>query len=120
MRSTAMKLMGAVLALALVATLSTPIALADFQECVDACVEQWEADQLACEEALAERLAELDLEAQQCIEDNQGDLIATGLCLRDVNIKRAVANREYRDCISTANTVAYNCYRACQQSPAAP
>lgn len=120
MRPAALKLMGVALAAALALVVS-PIAVAGpFEDCVQECVDQWEADKAECEAQLAQRLAELDVEEQNCIIDNGGDLLATGLCIRDVNIRRANAQRDYRRCISFANTAAYNCYRGCQVSPGQP
>lgn len=121
MRPAARKLMGAALAAVLLVGFATPVVLAGpFEDCVQQCIDQWEADKQACDDQLAQRLAELDQEAQQCLRDNPGDPIAAGLCLREVNIKRANAQSDYQRCISLANTVAYNCYRACQVSPGSP
>ncbi len=82
--------------------------------CIEQCIIQFDADKQACDQALSQRLAELDAEAQACLDNNPTDPIAAGLCLRNVNIKRYRARAEWRDCISLANTVAYNCYRGCQ------
>ncbi|NJN63911.1 MAG: hypothetical protein HC882_02885 [Acidobacteria bacterium] len=120
MRPAALKLMGLALA-AVVAFVAAPsINAGPFEDCVQECVDQWEADKAECEVALTTRLAELDAQEQACIIDNQGNLIATGLCVRDVNIRRANAQRDYQRCISFANTAAYNCYRGCQVSPGQP
>lgn len=121
MRPAAKKLMGAALAAMLLIGFAMPVVLAGpFEDCVQQCIDQWEADKQACDDQLATRLAELDQEAQQCLSDNAGDPIATGLCLREVNIKRANAQSDYQKCISLANTVAYNCYRDCQMTASQP
>ena len=121
MRPTASKLMGAVLAAMLLIGFAAPVVLAGpFEDCVQQCIDQWEADKQACEDQLNQRLAELDQEAQACLDDNAGDPLAAALCLREVNIKRANAQRDYQKCLNLANTVAYNCYRDCQVSPGNP
>ena len=113
----AVKLMGVTLAALLALALAPQFTVAEtFEECVDACIDQWEADKADCDQQLAQRLAELDAEAEECLTSNP-DPVSAGLCVREVNIKRANANSDYRRCISVANTVAYNCYRDCQVSP---
>jgi hypothetical protein len=117
------RLMAVGLAAALVVSVGTPVARADANsDCVEQCIDQWEQDKLACEEQLAQTLADLDQQAAECVEQypDPDQLIQLGQCLQTVNILRAQAARDYRECISLANTVAYNCYRDCQQSPSAP
>lgn len=121
MRPAALKLMGVALAAVLAVAFAMPVASAEtFDECVQACIDQWEADRAACDEALAQALAERDEQAAQCFEDFANDPIGLGLCLRDVNIGRANDQRDYNRCISIANTTAYNCYRDCTVSPGQP
>ncbi|MBP7146679.1 MAG: hypothetical protein KBD01_03975 [Acidobacteria bacterium] len=111
------KWMGIAIGLVLVSMLAPPLAMAQ-QDCIDACIEQWDIDKAACDQALADRMAQLDAEAQACYD--LVDPILVGKCIRTVNIKRYVAKREWQDCMNMANTVAYNCYRNCQQSESNP
>ncbi|MCU0252926.1 MAG: hypothetical protein MUE47_00140 [Acidobacteria bacterium] len=90
------------------------------QDCLAACIEQYDTDKAACDAALAERLAQLDQDAQACLDNNPTDPLAAGLCLRNVNIARYNARSDWRKCVSFANTAAYNCYRECQTSPSQP
>jgi hypothetical protein len=101
--------------------LLTPAALAqEIGECEQECLDQLLLDYEECERQLAERLAELDQAEQECIEQHANDPLQLGLCVQQVNIKRYGALRDARRCKSIANTVAWNCYRACQQSPSLP
>jgi hypothetical protein len=111
------KVMGLVLIAAFVGSWAAP---AVAQDCLAQCIEQYDRDKAACDEQLAARLAELDLEAQACLDNNPTDPIAAGLCLRNVNIQRYNARSDWRRCVSFANTAAYNCYRDCQTSPSQP
>jgi hypothetical protein len=86
---------------------------------VQACADQWVADKQACQDALDARLAQLDQEAADCITNNPNPLDAA-LCIRNVNIKRFAARRDYQQCVNVANTVAYNCYRNCTPTDSAP
>jgi hypothetical protein len=112
------KVMGLVLIAAFVGSWAAPAAAQE--DCLAQCIEQYDQDKVACDNQLAARLAELDLEAQACLDNNPTDPIAAGLCLRNVNIKRYNARSDWRRCVSFANTAAYNCYRACQVSPSQP
>lgn len=116
-----LKLLSIACALALVVAFSAPAAYAEPDpECVAECIEQYDEDRAACEDALEQRLMELDQEAQECYEQHS-DIVQLGLCLREVNIKRYRAQSDYRRCISIANTTAWNCYRNCPPaSPSAP
>jgi hypothetical protein len=111
------KVMGLVLIAAFVGSWAAP---AVAQDCLAQCIEQYDRDKAACDEQLAARLAELDVEAQACLDNNPTDPIAAGLCLRNVNIKRYNARAEWRKCVSFANTYAYDCYRNCEPSPSQP
>jgi hypothetical protein len=113
----AIKVMGLVLIAAFVGSWAAP---AVAQDCIAQCVDQYDQDKQGCDNDLAARLAELDLAAQACLDDNPTDPIAAGLCLRNVNIQRYNARSDWRRCVSFANTAAYNCYRECQTSPSQP
>lgn len=115
-----LKMLCAALVLVAAAMITVPVVHADFAECVQACVDQFDADKAACDSQLEATLAQLDQEADDCLTNNPSDPIAAGLCLRSVNIKRYQAQSEHRRCISVANTVAYNCYRDCASSQSAP
>jgi len=115
-----LKVLCAALVLVAAAAISVPVAHADFAECVQACIDQFDADKAECDAQLDATLAQLDQEAEDCLTNNPTDPIAAGLCIREVNIKRYRAQADHKRCISTANTVAYNCYRNCQNSPSAP
>lgn len=108
------KFLGAAMLLVAGIVVATPVARADFAECVQACADQYMIDKQACQDALDATLAQLALEAQNCY--TLGDPLAIGTCLRDVNIRRAKANNDYRKCLNFANTKAWNCYRDCQAS----
>ena len=109
-----LKLLSLACAVALAVAFSAPAAYAEPDpECVDECIAQYDEDVAQCEEALQQRLEELDQEAAQCYEDHPNDLVQLGLCLRDVNIKRFRAQEDFRRCKSEANTTAWNCYRNC-------
>ena len=112
-----MKLLSVALVVVLAAAFA-PAAKADVADCIQACVDQFDADRLACDDELAVRLADLDQQAAECLEIPNP--IEAGLCMRDVNIARYNAMADHRRCVSIANTVAYNCYRDCQSSPSAP
>jgi len=115
-----LKVLCAALVLVAAAAISVPVAHADFAECVQACIDQFDQDKAECDAQLDASLAQLDQEADDCLTNNPTDPIAAGLCVREVNIKRYRAQADHKRCISTANTVAYNCYRNCQNSPSAP
>ncbi len=106
------KILGAALLIIMGTALVTPVALADEQDCINACADQWAQDKAECDQQLADRMAELDQEAQDCLENNSNPIDAA-LCLREVNIKRYRAKADYQRCISMANTMAYDCYRHC-------
>lgn len=113
-----LKRMGAAVALVCGIALTAPVALAQDPACVQACADQWAVDKAACQTALDNRLAELDTEAAACLTNP--DPIQAGICVRNVNIKRFAARRTYQQCVSQANTTAFNCYRACAPSGTRP
>ncbi len=116
-----LRLLSAVLAVVFVVAFTAPVAQADgFSDCVQVCIDNYDRDKTQCDADLAQRLAELDKAAQDCIANNPTDPIAAQLCLRDVNIDRFRAQASHRRCISIANTVAYNCYLECQASGSQP
>lgn len=108
------KFVGAAVLLIAGIVVATPVARADFAECVEACAEQYAIDKQACQDTLDATLADLAEQALECYELT--DPISIGICLRDVNIRRAQANNAYKKCLSFANTVAWNCYLDCQAS----
>ena len=96
------------------------ILLADASDCINACADQWAEDKANCDEVLADRLTELAADAEQCAEDNPNDPLAYAACLMSVNVQVENARREHVNCMSMANTQAYDCYRDCQVSADAP
>lgn len=112
-------LMTAVAALALVLC-AVPAHAEPDPECVDECFAQWQEDVADCEDALEQRLLELEAEAQACYEQHS-DLLELGKCLSQVDAKRYRAHSDYRRCLSEAHTAGWNCYRNCPPaSPSAP
>ncbi|MFN7965889.1 MAG: hypothetical protein U0V87_09420 [Acidobacteriota bacterium] len=115
-----LKTMGAALALGIGLFMAAPVAHADaYTDCVQACADQWVVDKQACQDQLDAALAQIATEEADCIS-NATNPIAQGLCVRNANIKRFNARRDYQNCISRANTTAYNCSRNCQPSDSRP
>ncbi len=104
-----------------VAALGIPVASADEAECIQACADEWFVERQACVDTLNSTLAEVDAQVEACINGcSPADLLCQGKCINQGNIRRYNANQDYRRCESIANTVAWNCYRACQVSPSQP
>ena len=115
------KLMSTMLALAFVAVLGMSVAAADpFTDCVNACADQYAEDKAACDQALADTLAQLDADSDQCFVDYANDPFGLFNCLRIIERQRQIAANDHNDCMSAANTAGWNCYRDCQSSPSAP
>jgi hypothetical protein len=115
-----LKAMGAALVLAVGLFVTAPVAIADpYTDCVQACADQWVLDKQACQETLDATLATIANDEATCIA-NATNVIQQGLCVRNANIRRFTARRDYQNCISLANTVAYNCVRNCEQSDSRP
>lgn len=111
------KVVGAALLLMVVVALGTSVATADFQQCVQACADQWAADKQACADALQAALANIAAQEEACINAcAPTNFLCQANCVRQGNIRRYNANSDYRRCVNVANTVAWNCYRNCQQS----
>jgi hypothetical protein len=86
--------------------------------CEQQCYDEWLEDRAACDAIYADRIAALNNEEALCREFK--DPIQLGRCLHSVNVKRRVAANDQRRCYNRANTVAFNCYRACQASQTRP
>lgn len=106
MRPAAKFLVG--VALLFVVALAVPTAQAT-TECEQMCLDRWTAAKADCQRVLEQKLAALDVQAQNCM--NETDPLKIGLCLQNVNIKKAQAAGDYRRCIGRANTLGWNCYR---------
>lgn len=111
------KVLSVLLLLVAVAALGTAAKADD--GCVQGCADRWVADKQACLDSLNARLADLDAQAAACYENNT-DPLSIAICVRNVNIARYAANNDYKKCVNMANTVAWNCYRACAPSQAKP
>ncbi|UCF66929.1 MAG: hypothetical protein JSV80_14255 [Acidobacteriota bacterium] len=109
---------GLVLALVPVLFTAQP-ASAQVSECIKECRDQWRADREECDEQLAAATARIEAELEECLSGATKP-VEKALCLRRANIERFAARRDWRHCVSIANTVAWNCVRACQQSPSSP
>jgi hypothetical protein len=115
-----LKTMGAALALGVGLFMAAPAVHADaYTDCVQACADQWVVDKQACQDQLDADLAQIATEEANCITAATNPL-AQGICVRNANIKRFTARRNYQTCISRANTTAYNCSRNCQPSDSRP
>lgn len=119
MRRTACVVAG--LLLSLVVLGPVPAAHAGASDCVQACADQWFADKAACAERLNATLTAIAAAEEQCISAcAPTNFLCQAQCVRAGNIKRGVANNEYRRCVNRANTTAWNCYRACEISKGRP
>lgn len=88
-------------------------------ECEDACLEQFQADRKACEDAYQARLAQLDGLEAQC-RNSAKDPISIARCIHKVNVKRRAAANDLRKCYNRANTKAFACLRACNATESRP
>lgn len=119
MRSAKIIKMGIAALVVGVAMLATTTAQAQ-NNCVANCIDQYDRDRQACDQALSTALAGLDAEAAQCAVTYPNNPLQYGLCIQRVNTKRYSARRDWQRCINLANTAAYNCYRKCQVSDSQP
>jgi hypothetical protein len=115
-----LKRLSVLLALGIAATFTTSVVMADYASCVQACADQYQIDRQNCQNQLDATNAQLDAEAQACLDNNPTNPVAAALCIRNVNIKRFNARRDYDRCIAIANTVAYDCYRHCTPTGTTP
>ncbi len=109
-------------ALLTVVVFGAPVALAvPDPACVEACAERWYAEKQACLDALNARYAQIDRDTEVCISNcAPTNYLCQGNCTRNGNIARRAAENDYRKCVNGANTIGWNCYRACEASQARP
>lgn len=114
-------LVGVFAVVAVLSGLATVSAHAGVSSCIQACVDQWQADRAACRDALDARLAAIESELEACQSAcNPSDIRCQAKCVRRANIQRRSAENEFRRCTNRAHVRAWNCYRDCQQSQARP
>lgn len=112
------KTVGVCLALVFLVSLSgTTAKAAGVSDCVQQCLDQWLADRAECEQAYQATMDQLDAAEQECRDKWHNKPFKMAQCIQKVNNKRAKAASDLRKCYNKANTKAYACYRACQQSP---
>jgi hypothetical protein len=110
------KVVGVALLLIAVASLS-PVVSASV--CEDQCMAQWLVDKGNCQNALAARLDQLSVQLADCL-NHAATPVQAALCTNAYNTAAFAAQNTYRACVNQANTVAWNCYRACSISPTHP
>ncbi len=84
--------------------------------CCDACEDQFDADEEACEDTLEATLDQLDIEEEAC--ENKPTSEAEEQCEDRIDGKRRKARRVFKQCIAEAEAAFDLCLADCAASPA--
>lgn len=104
-----------------VAVFGSSVALAEDPGCIQACADRWFADKQACLDDLNAAYANIDANTEACINNcAPSNFLCQANCVRTGNLQRRAAENDYRYCVNVANTIAWNCYRACVASKSKP
>lgn len=93
----------------------TASAPADFDDCVQQCIDDFEQARQDCLAGFQQCLADVAVEFNDCM-DNAQDIEDEYACFQTSNIQQENCEREADRCQAFANTAGYDCYRTCQQS----
>ena len=111
-----LKIMTAVGAVALLLAVGAPQVAAQSQ-CEQDCYDQFDLDVQACEDDLAQKLADLQLEEQECIDKWNGNNLQFENCVKSINKQRRNAQRQYQQCLRQADNKLRVCLNQCDESP---
>lgn len=115
------KVFGVALLLVLATAIGAPAVYAGKDPaCVQACQEQYTADKNVCKAAYMEREVVIQEQRACCIDPSclpnhpeyPQDMMA---CLQDANRKHMQNVQQKNACFQQAQSVAWNCYRACPE-----
>ena len=110
-----------ILAASFVLAASLPVVLAEDPSCVQACLERWQAERKACDDAKTAVFANIDNNEQACLAScPPSNYMCQGKCMREAEIKRRAYNGPSQRCLAQANTIGWNCYRDCTMSRSRP
>jgi hypothetical protein len=111
-----LKIMATMGAVAFLLVVGAPNAVAQSQ-CEQDCYDQYDLDVQTCEDDLAQKLADLQLEEQACVDKWNGNTQQFENCLKSVNVQRRNAQRQYQQCLRQADNKLRVCLNKCEESP---
>lgn len=85
--------------------------------CEQDCQDRFDSDVQACEDALAEKLANLAADQADCVAQAPSSPNGAKGCFTSVNKRRRNAQKQYSQCLRRADTKLRNCLRQCDASP---